>query len=85
MGLSLGVEFVTDRKSRRPAGDLALEVCGRCLTNGLAVLHHPGGMHGNVIRLMPPLTIDRETAERGLQIFEEAVQHVERSAKRSSR
>jgi len=85
MGLSLGVEFVTDRESRRPAGDLALEVCERCLTNGLAVLHHPGGMHGNVIRLMPPLTIDRKTAEQGLQIFEEAVQHVERSAKRSSR
>ena len=76
MGLSLGVEFVTDRESRQPAGEFAQEVSRHALTNGLALLFHPGGIHNNVIRLMPPLTIDKGTAEKGLRIFEDAIQHV---------
>jgi 4-aminobutyrate aminotransferase-like enzyme len=77
MGLSLGVEFVTDRESRQPAGELAQEVSRLALTNGLALLFHAGGIHNNVIRLMPPLTIDKGTAEKGLRIFENAIQHVQ--------
>ena len=78
MGLSLGVEFVTDRASRQPAAGLAVEVSKNALKNGLALLYHPGGIHENVLRLMPPLTIDKVTAEKGLQIFEDAVQHAQR-------
>ncbi len=77
MGLSLGVEFVTDKESRRPAGDAAAAVSRLALQNGLALLHHPGGIHNNVLRLMPPLTIDPATAEQGLRIFERAVQQVQ--------
>jgi 4-aminobutyrate aminotransferase / (S)-3-amino-2-methylpropionate transaminase / 5-aminovalerate transaminase len=85
MGLSLGVEFVTDRASREPAGALALEVSKDALQNGLALLYHPGGIYGNVLRLMPPLTIDKATADEGLQIFEKAVQRVEQAHKVSHR
>jgi 4-aminobutyrate aminotransferase-like enzyme len=77
MGLSLGVEFVADRKSRQPAGELAQEVSRHALANGLALLFHPGGILGNVIRLMPPLTIDKGTAEKGLRIFEDAIQYAQ--------
>ena len=42
MGLSLGVEFVTDRASRQPAAGLAVEVSKNALKNGLALLYHPG-------------------------------------------
>ena len=83
MGLSLGVEFVTDKESRRPAGDLAAEVSGLALQNGLALLYHPGGIHNNVLRLMPPLTIDTVTAEQGLQMFERAVQQVQEQRNRA--
>jgi len=78
MGLSLGVEFVRDRASREPASALACEVAKCALENGLALLYHPCGIHGNVLRLMPPLTIDKATADEGLDIFEKAVHHVER-------
>jgi 4-aminobutyrate aminotransferase-like enzyme len=56
---------------------LAQEVSRLALTNGLALLSHAGGIHNNVIRLMPPLTIDKGTAEKGLRIFENAIQHVQ--------
>lgn len=85
MGLSLGVEFVTDRDSRQPAGDLALEVSKHAVKNGLALLFHPGGIHNNVLRLMPPLTIDKATAEKGLQIFENAIRHVQEHRGRALR
>ena len=76
-GLSLGVEFVADAVSQEPAGELAYEVAKFALSNGLAILLHPGGLYGNVIRMMPPLTIDIETAQKGLEIFEQAVESIE--------
>ena len=82
MGLSLGVEFVTDPKGRQPAGDLALAVSTHALQNGLALLYHPGGIHNNVLRLMPPLTVDMNTAQKGLAIFEDAIQHVQKARDR---
>ena len=85
MGLSLGVEFVTSRESREPAGPLALEVSTRALKNGLALLLHPGGIHNNVLRLMPPLTIDKQTAEEGLRIFEDAIEYVQKHHGRGPR
>jgi 4-aminobutyrate aminotransferase len=77
MGLTLGVEFVSDQEGRQPAADLAAAVAKHALQNGLALLHHPGGIYNNVLRLVPPLTIDTETAQKGLAIFEDALRHTQ--------
>lgn len=40
------------------------------LQNGLIV--EVGGYYDNVIRLLPPLTLTKEIAEKGLSIFSDA-------------
>ena len=43
----------------------------RCLENGVIVL--TAGTYGNVIRLLPPLTIDDALLEDGLNVLDEAI------------
>ena len=43
----------------------------RCLENGVIVL--TAGTYGNVIRLLPPLTIDDALLEDGLNVLDDAV------------
>jgi 4-aminobutyrate aminotransferase-like enzyme/Ser/Thr protein kinase RdoA (MazF antagonist) len=61
-GLMAGVELVTDRASREPAGDLATrvkdEMAERCVLIGTT------GRHGNVLKIRPPLCITRDEADR---------------------
>ena len=49
----------------------------RCLENGVIVL--TAGTYGNVIRLLPPLTIDDRQLARALALFEQSVQQTEES------
>lgn len=76
MGLSLAVEFVHDKASRRPAGEVAKRVADRAIRNGLVMFALPGGAHGNVLRMMPPLTITRELVDQGVVRFEAAIRRV---------
>jgi len=57
-GLLGAIEFVRDRDSREPAPDRAKAALEALLARG--VLAIPGGIHGNVISLLPPLTITEE-------------------------
>ena len=43
----------------------------RCLENGVIVL--TAGTYGNVIRLLPPLTIDDALLEDGLNVLDDAI------------
>ncbi len=43
----------------------------RCLENGVIVL--TAGTYGNVVRLLPPLTIDDALLEDGLDVLDEAI------------
>ncbi len=54
-GLMVGVELVTDRESKQPAGDLAAAAMKACLRRGLLVL--TAGTPGNVLSFSPPLTV----------------------------
>jgi 4-aminobutyrate aminotransferase len=47
-----------------------------CLQAGLLVLHC--GPSGEVLRLLPPLTIGRAELERTLQVLDQALAEVER-------
>ena len=53
-GLMIGIELVAD-ESKAPAPDLARKVATTCRESG--VLVGLGGIHGNVVRIQPPLVI----------------------------
>lgn len=76
IGLMIGVEFVEDRISRKPAAALRDEVVDRAFERGLLTL----GCGKSVIRVSPPLCITESEAEEGLQIFEEAITVAENTA-----
>ena len=74
LGLLLAVEFVLDRKTKEPAVDMANEIMDQCFRRGLMLL--TCGKSG--IRLVPPLVVDKTTADQGLDIFEAVVGDMEK-------
>jgi 4-aminobutyrate aminotransferase-like enzyme len=70
-GLMLGLELVTDRKTKEPAGEAAGRVLQQCKDRGLLVGR--GGLHANVLRIQPPLIITREQADEAAGILDGAV------------
>ena len=72
LGAMTAVEFVEDPATRAPSPRLAKRVVAEAEKRGLIVLSC--GAHGNVVRFLPPLTIEDATLEEALQIFERAVE-----------
>jgi 4-aminobutyrate aminotransferase/(S)-3-amino-2-methylpropionate transaminase len=71
LGAMIGLEFVTDKESRKPNAELVSAVVQECAKNGLLV--ESAGIYGNVIRFLAPLVITDEQLEAGLDILENAV------------
>jgi 4-aminobutyrate aminotransferase len=69
-GLMIGVEFVTDRRTKTPAKAFATRVVNRAFQNGLLLLEC--GASG--IRLIPPLMIDAALADEGMALLEKSMQ-----------
>lgn len=69
MGLMIGVEFVTDRASNKPAPELRDRVEIECFQRGMIIL----GAGTNTIRWSPPLILTRENVDVALEIFEDAI------------
>jgi 4-aminobutyrate aminotransferase len=69
MGMMLGVEFVEDSVSNKPAPDLRDRVEIACFERGLIIL----GAGTNTIRWSPPLILTRENVDVALEIFDEAI------------
>lgn len=65
-GLMIGIELVQDRKTKKHARNEARKVIDECYKQGLILL--PCGK--SVIRMIPPLIIDQELVDIGLEIFE---------------
>jgi diaminobutyrate-2-oxoglutarate transaminase len=76
-GLMLGIEFVHDKASKRPAPELAKKVRTFCHRHGLLI--EVGGHYDHVARFLPPLVLTEEMAHRGIEIFGAAVEEVEKS------
>ena len=67
-GLMIGIELVMDRESREPADqDTMMKVVMGLLANGIIMV--PCGRNGNVLRLMPSLTITREYMNKAVDIL----------------
>ncbi len=69
LGLMIGVEFVEDRKTMKPAPELRDRVERACFERGLILL----GAGTNTIRWSPPLILTREQADVAIEIFDEAI------------
>ena len=65
------------RNVQQPSATLAEMVQAECLASGLIV--ERGGRHGNVVRFLPPLTIDDAEIATALEIFSSAVNTVQRA------
>ncbi|MEM2947464.1 MAG: acetyl ornithine aminotransferase family protein [Candidatus Bathyarchaeia archaeon] len=73
-GLMIGVEFVEDKDSKKPAPQKANEIMIRSWKRGVAVI--TCGI--STIRIMPPLNITRELVDAGLEIIEDVIKEVEK-------
>lgn len=60
-GLMLGMELVTDRDAKTPATAEAAKVHERAKDLGLLI--GKGGLYGNVLRIKPPMCIQRDDCE----------------------
>ncbi|MFQ1061435.1 4-aminobutyrate--2-oxoglutarate transaminase [Bordetella trematum] len=72
LGAMVAAEFVHDTQSRKPWPELVKAVTRHAARRGLVLL--TCGVHGNVIRVLAPLTIPFEQLEEGLDIFEASLQ-----------
>jgi 4-aminobutyrate aminotransferase len=68
-GLFLGVEFVKDRKTKKPAKQLVEDIMQLGFRKGLLLL----SCGASTIRVAPPLCLDEYDVDRGLEIFEETI------------
>ena len=71
LGGMVGIEFVTDQKSKTPNAPLTAAVIQECARHGLLV--ESAGTYGNVIRFLAPLVMTDAQLAAGLDIFEAAV------------
>lgn len=71
-GCMLGIEFVQDKASKKPAPELVAKITNEALKNGLLIEN--AGTYGNVIRFLAPLVMTDEQTKAGLDIFEKAIQ-----------
>jgi 4-aminobutyrate aminotransferase len=69
-GLMIALEFA-DPGTLAPNPSAALRVLEECKAGGLLV--GKGGLHGNVIRMGPPLTLSEDEARQGLAILIDAM------------
>jgi 4-aminobutyrate aminotransferase len=69
LGMMLGVEFVTDKASKKPDAALRDRIEMACFERGLILL----GCGTSTIRWSPPLILSRENADVALEIFDAAI------------
>lgn len=74
-GAMCAIELVRDRATREPAKAETGRVLEECARQGVVVLK--AGTYDNVIRFLPPLTIDGDLLSEGLDVVEKALAAVE--------
>jgi 4-aminobutyrate aminotransferase / (S)-3-amino-2-methylpropionate transaminase / 5-aminovalerate transaminase len=71
-GAMRAIELVSDRATKEPASAETMGAISRdALERGVIVL--TAGTYGNVLRLLPPVTIEDALLDEGLDLLEEAV------------
>ena len=71
-GAMCALELVSDRATKDPLeADSMNAIARRCLEQGVLVL--TAGTYGNVVRLLPPITIDDALLDEGLDVLDDAI------------
>jgi len=71
-GAMCAIELVEDRATKEPLGADRMNAISRgALERGVIVI--TAGTYGNVLRLLPPLNIEQELLDDGLDVLEESV------------
>ena len=70
-GLAIGIELVTDRRTKEPATKEAAKVVLRCYQLGVFITYV--GMASNVPELTPPLTLTADEASEALAVLDQAI------------
>lgn len=70
-GAMMGIEFVTDKKTKTPNATLVNAVVQEAMNHGLML--ESAGTYGNVIRFLCPLCVTDAQLDAGLEIFENAL------------
>ncbi len=71
LGPMVGLELVTDKKTKEPAKRETAAVVKRCHENGVIILK--AGTYDNVVRLLAPLVISDDDLHEGLDVLIEAL------------
>ena len=71
LGPMVGLELVTDKKTKEPATRETAAIVKRCHENGVIILK--AGTYDNVVRLLAPLVISDEDLHEGLDVLIEAL------------
>ena len=77
LGLFLGIELVSDRKTRAPATEFARAVSNGARRRG--VLMGTEGPHDNVLKMRPPMIFSRRDADHLIAVLEETFADVART------
>lgn len=70
LGLMLGIELVKDRGTKEPAKEACMRVFEACREFGLLI--GKGGLHGNVLRIKPPMCLTEADAHFMLDVLDAA-------------
>ena len=68
------LEFVRDRSSKEPYKKFVDRLVEEAVKNGLLIMS--AGVYGNVVRLVPPINIDFEVFDRGIEILESCIKRL---------
>jgi 4-aminobutyrate aminotransferase len=71
LGLMVALELIVPGQGKAPNGEAAMQVLKGCLERGL--LAYMAGLHGQVVRFIPPLTVTQEQVDESLQILDDSL------------
>jgi 4-aminobutyrate aminotransferase-like enzyme len=74
----VAMELVEDRQTKAPAKRAASRLIEECYKQGVLILK--AGTLDNVIRLLPPLTIDEALLTESLDVLEKSLGAIEEEA-----
>jgi 4-aminobutyrate aminotransferase/(S)-3-amino-2-methylpropionate transaminase len=72
LGPMVGIELVTDKKTKEPAKLATAAILKRCHARGVLILK--AGTYDNVVRLLAPLVISEGDLHKGLDVLVEALE-----------